>query len=63
METIAALRRESKNARQKQLFWLLTAMVAAECVEPNDRTQRFNWIGRAGCVFFFKGFVVRWVRA
>jgi len=38
-------------------------MAILDHVEPNDRTQRFNWIGRAGCVFFFKGFVVRWVWA
>jgi lipid-A-disaccharide synthase-like uncharacterized protein len=38
-------------------------MAALEHVEPNDRTQRFNWIGRAGCVFFRKSFVVRWVWA
>jgi hypothetical protein len=29
----------------------------------SSKAERFNWIGRAGCVFFLKSFVVRSFRA
>lgn len=29
----------------------------------SSKAERFNWIGRAGCIFFLKSFVVRSFRA
>jgi hypothetical protein len=34
-----------------------------ESGEPVPEPERFNWIGRAGCVFFRKSFVVHSLRA